>query len=182
MIVPHLLLILHEGFEEIETVVPLDLIRRAELPVTIASLSSNLSVLGAHHISLIADCCLSDLKNFDSFSALLIPGGPGVFKCLNCTPLLNCIRQFSKDRKLIATICAAPLLLKYVDVLPERLTAHPCVEKDLPSLDKKPVVVCRNFITANGPAAAFDFAFEIIRLLGSNELVFSLKKTLNYNH
>ncbi|MDR2396938.1 MAG: DJ-1/PfpI family protein [Puniceicoccales bacterium] len=174
------LLLIHEGFEEIETVVPLDMLRRAHVDVLTASLSGNVQVMGAHRIQMTADCLFSSLQSYDDFRGIIIPGGPGVFNVLNRTDVHQCLRQFNRDSKWIAAICAAPLLLKQANILPERFTAHASVKDDLPQLRAESVVVDHHFITANGPGAAFEFAFEIVGALLSKNLAFSLKKSMSY--
>ncbi|MDR0646914.1 MAG: DJ-1/PfpI family protein [Puniceicoccales bacterium] len=174
-----ILLLLHDGFEEIETVVPLDVLRRAHVDVLTASLSSNTQVMGAHQIQVTADCPFSSLQSYNDFHGIVIPGGPGVFNLLNRTDVHQCLQQFNRDSKWIAAICAAPLLLKQAGILPERFTAHVSVKDDLPPLRTDSVVVDHHFITANGPGAAFEFAFEIVGALMSKDLALSLKKSMS---
>ncbi|MDR0755319.1 MAG: DJ-1/PfpI family protein [Puniceicoccales bacterium] len=174
-----ILLLIHEGFEEIEAVVPLDVLRRALVDVLTASLSDNIQVMGAHQIQLTADGLFSSLQSYDDFHGILIPGGPGVFNLLNRTDVHQCLRQFHRDSKWIAAICAAPLLLKRAGILPEKFTAHVSVKDDLPQLRTESVVVDHHFITANGPGAAFEFAFEMVGALTSKDLALSLKKSMS---
>jgi 4-methyl-5(b-hydroxyethyl)-thiazole monophosphate biosynthesis len=174
------LFILHEGFEEIETIVPLDVLRRARVDVLTASLSDNIQVMGAHQIQVTADCLFSLLQSYADFHGIIIPGGPGIFNVLDKTDVHQCLRQFNRDSKWIAAICAAPLLLKRAGILPEKFTAHVSVKDDLPQLRAESVVVDHHFITANGPGAAFEFAFEIVGALLSKDLALSLKKSMSY--
>jgi 4-methyl-5(b-hydroxyethyl)-thiazole monophosphate biosynthesis len=174
------LFLIHEGFEEIETVVPLDILRRAHVDVLTTSLSSNIQVMGAHRIQMMVDCLFSSLQSYNDFHGIIIPGGHGIFNVLDRTDVHQCLRQFNHDSKWIAAICAAPLLLKRANILPERFTAHISVKDDLPQLRAESVVVDHNFITANGPGAAFEFAFEIVGALVSKDLALSLKKSMSY--
>ncbi|MDR2769450.1 MAG: DJ-1/PfpI family protein, partial [Puniceicoccales bacterium] len=167
------LFLIHEGFEEIETIVPLDVLRRAGVDVLTTSLSGNIRVTGAHQIQVMTNCLFSSLQSYDDFHGIIIPGGPGIFNVLSRTDVHQCLQQFNHDSKWIAAICAAPLLLKRAGILPERFTAHISVKDDLPQLRTESVVVDHHFITANGPGAAFEFAFEVVGALLSKDLAFS---------
>ncbi|MDR1255051.1 MAG: DJ-1/PfpI family protein [Puniceicoccales bacterium] len=173
------LFILHEGFEEIEAVVPWDILHRAHVDVLTASLSDNTQVMGVHQIQVTANCLFSSLQSYDDFHGIIIPGGHGIFNVLDRTDLHQCLQQFNRDSKWIAAICAAPLLLKRAGILPENFTAHISIKNDLPRLRAEPVVVDHHFITANGPGAAFEFAFEMVGALLSKDLALSIKKFMS---
>lgn len=173
------LLLLHEGFEEIEAVTPLDVLRRAHVDVTMVSTDDKEWVKGAHDVLLKSDISLSKVKDVASFDALVIPGGPGIFSIRNKENIVALIRTFHSKKKWIAAICAAPLLLKDAGVLPTSYTAHFSVMKELPDLkEDAAVVVDANFLTSQGPGTALPFSLELVALLKSKELVFSLKQAM----
>ena len=110
-----------------------------------------------------------------------MPGGPGVFELQENSEVLKLIRYFYEQKKLVAAICAAPIVLKAAGCLLENFTAHACVESVLEGCDtQKSVVTDKNMITARGPGAAFPFAFELIQRLTSDEVVLKLKESIHY--
>ena len=175
-----ILVLLFPGFEEVEAFVPIDLLRRVGVEVVVASLGQEFGVKGAHGIGCQADALLSslDVERFDGF---ILPGGPGVFDLQENSEVLKLIQYFYEQKKLVAAICAAPIVLKAAGCLPENFTAHACVESVLEGCDtQKSVVVHENVITSRGPGAAFPFAFEIIQRLTSDDVVLKLKESIHY--
>ena len=104
------LILLADGFEEIEATAPIDLLRRAEAVVTVASCSDSLSITGRSHISLQTDILLSDINDPLGYDMLVIPGGPAVFELRKRSEIIDLIRNFATTGKPIGAICAAPLL------------------------------------------------------------------------
>ena len=176
----HALMVFHEGFEEIEAISPLDILRRAKVEVDTVSLQDKMEVVGAHGVSLRVDECLRHIEDFSKYDMLVIPGGPGVFNILNDSLLLSLIQDFHKNNKWIAAICAAPLLLKEAGVLPQKYTAHFSVIQNLPEALPDAVVVDGNVITSKGSGSACEFAFACAQALQSEELVNKLKKSMSF--
>ena len=175
-----ILVLLFPGFEEIEAFVPIDLLRRVGIEVVVASLEKDLEVKGAHGICCQADTLLSSLE-VENFDGVILPGGPGVFELQENSEVLKLIQYFNQEKKLVAAICAAPIVLKAAGCLPKNFTAHACVESVLEGCDtQKSVVTDKNMITARGPGAAFPFAFELIQRLTSDEVVLKLKESIHY--
>lgn len=160
------LCILEKGFEEIETVTPVDLLRRAGVEVVMAGVSSAM-VTGRSGISIKADAMLAemDLGNFD---VLFLPGGPAVMELRKNSQLLDLIQQYAAKGKIIAAICAAPLLLKDAGVLEGKIfTAHFSAQAELPSTTGEGVVEDGNLMTSRGAGTAVDFGLALIeKLLG----------------
>jgi 4-methyl-5(b-hydroxyethyl)-thiazole monophosphate biosynthesis len=158
-----LLLILADGFEEIEAVATLDVLRRAKLATVALSAESDLAVLGAHGITLHADGRLDDRR--DEFSGIVLPGGPAVGKLRTDARVLRLVRGADAAKLPIAAICAAPLILSDAGLLNgRRYTAHPAVWDELPAVDRREsVIVDGNLITADGPGSAIAFAVAIVR-------------------
>jgi 4-methyl-5(b-hydroxyethyl)-thiazole monophosphate biosynthesis len=155
------LCLLVEGFEEIETVTPIDLLRRAGIEVMLASLSGS-QVTGRCGIKLVADDLLSHVET-SQFDLLLIPGGPGVGEMRSDGRPAALAREFADAGKSIAAICAAPLVLMDAGLLEgKRFTAYHSVRPELGGGLNDRVVVDGNLITSRGAGTAMDFALAII--------------------
>ncbi len=160
------LCLLFPGFEEIETVAPIDLLRRAGVEVVVASLMGEKLVTGRSNISIQADAVLSDVAPMD-FDLLLIPGGPGIKGVRADGKAAKLVSQFAAAGKPVAAICAAPTVLKDAGVLAaKRFTSHSGVVAELPdSLLQERVVEDGNIITSRGAATAVDFGLALVRRL-----------------
>jgi 4-methyl-5(b-hydroxyethyl)-thiazole monophosphate biosynthesis len=159
----HIITILADGFEEVEAITVIDLLRRAEIRVTTLGLSST-RVRGAHNIEIIAD---QELDRFsDDFDGIVLPGGqPGTRNLAASEKVLSLVRSAYKQDKLCAAICAAPLVLARAGILTNRkATCFPGVEKSLDDAQflLKPVVRDGTIITSRGVATALQFALELI--------------------
>jgi 4-methyl-5(b-hydroxyethyl)-thiazole monophosphate biosynthesis len=161
---------LAEGCEELEAVTLIDLLRRAGISVTTASLSGQRQLTASRQVGLVADTLLDNVLN-DEFDMLLLPGGQPGTTHLNADQRIHTLiqRQQQAD-KFIAAICAAPLVLAESGVLngkqatcyPGTLDAETWPEI---SLSDEPVVIDRKVLTSRGPGTAMDFALSIIELL-----------------
>ena len=160
------LCILAGGFEEIETVTPIDLLRRANIEVVVAAVGANLQVTGRSGITLVADRSLDDALASGDFDSLLIPGGPAVGALRKDGRTANLARDFHAEGKLIAAICAAPLVLHDAGLLDgRRFTAHASVRDELPGALDDRVVEDGTIITSRGAGTAVDFSLAIITAL-----------------
>lgn len=159
---------LAEGFEEIEAVATVDLLRRAGLSTVMVSIGSSLEVVGAHHIPLRADKALQDIDPADA-DAYVLPGGlPGVTNLNECADLRQIILRAEENGKLVAAICAAPMILGQLGLLNGKLaTCYPSFEQHLRGYrpTEERVVVDGRIITASGVGVAMEFALEIITYL-----------------
>ena len=169
---PHtVLVILAEGFEEIETIAPINILRRAGAEVTIASYNSQLFQNGRSNISIKADSLLSEIENPLQFNSLIIPG-PAVFKLRESTKIIKLIKDFHLAKKIIGAICAAPLLLLDAGVITEKTpcTAHDSIIDEIPHINKiKSVVNFKNIITSRGAGTAVDFGLSMIEQIFGTE-------------
>lgn len=174
------LFLLHENFEEIELVVPLDILRRAGIFVQLASTSWANSITGAHGIVLSTEHRLADFASncHETFDALAIPGGPGIEELRGNESLYGVFRRFKAANKFVCAICAAPLILKDAGILPERYTGYPSIANELPDITGETCVVSDKIITANGPCSAFEFGFEIAKALTDEKTVVAMKKAM----
>lgn len=164
-----ILVVLAEGFEEIEALTPVDMMRRASLPVKTVAIGEN-PVMGAHGIAVVADM-LADEVRLDEVEHLILPGGmPGSLN-LDASPLVDAlIKSVSGHEGHIGAICAAPLVLGRRGLLRgKRATCFPGFEEELvgAELIKQDVVTDGNITTANGMEAALPFAKELCTRIGA---------------
>ena len=159
-------LFLAEGFEEIEALTVVDVMRRAGMDLKTVSITECQKVIGAHGIPVLADMLLSeaDLANAEW---LIAPGGmPGSTHLSNCETLNRALKQHAQAGGKIAAICAAPAVVLYpLGILDgKEATCYPGFENECVKaiMCDSPVVVSDNIITANGPATALRFALTIV--------------------
>lgn len=167
------LIILAEGFEEIEAVTPIDLLSRAGVDVLIAGLTS-CTVTGAHsRLSVQCERLVDAVP--DEFDALILPGGmPGARNLAESRALKKLIQTMAAAGKIIAAICASPaLVLAPIGILDgKKATCYPSMETAFPAScthSSDPVVIDGNVITSQGPGTAFPFSLAIIEELVSHE-------------
>ena len=162
------LTLLAEGFEEIEVFTPVDLLRRAGVEVTVASLSDHRHATGRSGITAHADAALSEVGDH-LFDLLFIPGGPGV-KNLRADPRVRVVvERHAAAGKWLAAICAAPTVLNASGLLDgRRYTAHFSVAGELPHiLADQRVVADGNILTSRGAGTALDFGLLLVEKLVS---------------
>ncbi|PHO09636.1 DJ-1 family protein [Malaciobacter canalis] len=167
------------GFEEIETVSIIDICRRAEIEVTVAAVEE-LETVGAHNISIKADCKIEDVN--DEFDMIVLPGGlPNAFILAENNYVQNFLKKMKKENKLIGAICAAPYALHKADVLNQNYTCYPSFEEKI-RLDgyhqDDNIVIDDNVITSRGPATAMNFALEIVKILQGKKKYIEVKNGL----
>jgi protein deglycase len=165
---PTVLVLLAEGFEEIEVFTPVDLLRRAGADVTIASLVDHRHVTGRNGITVHADAALSEIGEH-LFDLLFLPGGPGV-KNLRADPRVGfVVGRHAAAGKWLAAICAAPTVLNAAGLLDgRRYTAHFSVAGELPAiLADQRVVADGNILTSRGAGTALDFGLLLVEKLMS---------------
>ena len=165
---PTVLVILPEGFEEIEAVTPIDLLRRAGAEVTVASLAENFHVTGRSGLVIHADTTLSSAAE-KPYDLLLLPGGPGVINLRSDPRVAELVRRQAAAGRWLAAICAAPTLLHAAGVLTgKRYTAHFSVAKELKEiLADQRVVVDGLIITSRGAGTSLDFGLMLVEKLVS---------------
>ncbi len=158
------LCLLEEGFEEIEAVTPVDLLRRAGVEVLMAGVSS-LQVTGKCGIRVLADDLLGSVSGGE-FDAVFLPGGPAVMALRGHREVVGLIRDFHSSGKLVAAICAAPLLLKDAGVIGERrVTAHFSVSGELPQNSGARIEFDGKLLTSRGAGTAVDFGLAFVEAL-----------------
>lgn len=158
------LCLLENGFEEIEAVVPVDLLRRAGVEVVMAGVSGK-EVTGKVGLEVIADAVLKELAG-KTFDVLFLPGGPAVMELRKNEGVIGLIREFHDAGKLIAAICAAPLLLKDAGILEgKNFTAHFSTNDELTQNTGERVVFDLGLLTSRGAGTAIDFGLALVEIL-----------------
>ncbi len=157
---------LAEGFEEIEALTVIDVMRRAGMDIKSVAVTHDVNVTGAHGITVKADLTLSETE-FDEAEWLIVPGGmPGSTNLSQCEKLNDALKAHAAKGGGIAAICAAPAVVLYpLGILDgKEATCYPAFEKDCVKavMRDAPVVALPNLITANGPASALRFALSIV--------------------
>ena len=166
---PTALVLLAEGFEELEAVTIIDVLRRGEVSVTTASLAAK-HVTGSHQISLQADTLLESV-NVEDFDALVLPGGPASKTLREDEHAQATIKRAAAAGKLLAAVCAAPTALEVAGVLTgKRATSYP--GNPLPSARwvDETVVQDGDVITSRGPGTSMAFALALVERLRGAEV------------
>lgn len=173
-----------EGFEEVEALTPVDVLRRADLELATVSIESDLCVKGAHDIEISCDMLLEESEKFQA-DMLVFPGGmPGSLGLANCQTLLSRIAKENEKKTWIGAICAAPMVLAKAGVLKGRkATIHPGMENELAGAEVCADRVCRdgNIITSQGPGTAMAFAFSLLEAISGKEKAADIKKGMLFN-
>lgn len=156
------------GFEETEAVGTIDVLRRGGIETTVVSITKELSVTGAHGLEVVADALYNEV-NFHEADALVLPGGmPGSSNLNACEPLKTQLLKHYNEGKLVAAICAAPIVFGGLGILKGRTaTCYPSFESALTgaTVTDNPVEVDGNVITGRGPGLVFNFSLAIVDYL-----------------
>ncbi len=150
-------------FEEIEAVTIIDILRRAGITVVTAGLSAN-PIVGAHGIAVLADVPL-DLIQAKDFNGIILPGGKGTPLLHEDARIQDLILEFAHQKKTLAAICAAPIVLSKAGVLKDKqATSYPSVRAALEVLAYREdsVVIDGAVITSRGAGTAMAFALELV--------------------
>ena len=170
---------LAEGFEEIEALTPVDILRRAGLPVQTVSIMDEQVVTGAHGVPVLADKMFAEIHP-ENAEMILLPGGlPGATNLDAHEGLGQMIMDFAKEEKPLAAICAAPLVFGNRGLLEgKKATCYPGFETYLQGAEYTAALVEKdgNFITGKGPGAALEFAFAIVEKYCGLDMVQQLKQ------
>ena len=181
-------ILLGKGFEEAEALVTADVLRRANLPVSLVSIDGNSTVTGSHGITVAADQSIVTV-GMDAGDMLVLPGGMGGVASLEGNPLaMALIRRAACDDSLwLAAICAAPTLLARAGLLDSGVHAvcYPGMEGELsavgaiPVLDR-PVAAQGNLITGRAAGSAFDFGLALVETLAGIDAARAVAAALVY--
>lgn len=173
----NILIPLTDGFEEIEAMVPVDILRRAGFNVVTAGIPATM-ITGANGTKIVTDKKLEDV-NPEEFDAIVLVGGPGYKNLGNSNKVLATLRDFNSKNKTIAAICMAPSILAKAGIIDDKkATIYPGQEREIPRPRGERVVVDGNIITSQAPGTAMEFSLKIVEKLGGKEKVNKLKRDL----
>lgn len=176
---------LAEGFEEIEALTVVDLLRRATIEITMVSVTGSLEVKGAHNIKVMSDTLFEDAYFVDA-DLLVLPGGMlGTAYLMEHEGLDYLLKEFHSQNKNIAAICAAPSVLGSKGFLEgKRATCYPGFESKLTGsiVVNQDVVEDGNVITSKGLGTAIDFSLSIINKLIDNSTAKRIADSIMYKH
>lgn len=165
---------LADGFEEIEALATVDILRRGGVTVRTVSLTDLRAVVGSHGITVMADGFLHSIGDV-SFDAIALPGGPGHQVLAAHDGLRRLLRQHQKDGRVLAAVCAAPVVLARAGMLRGmRITCFPSVEEECAAAGAiilhEPAVTDRWLVTGRGAGTAVHFALELLQKLEGREV------------
>ncbi len=176
-----LYMFLAEGFEEVEAIATLDVIRRADIEIQTVGVNS-LTVKGSHGIPVVCDILSDSILIDNELSGVILPGGmPGTNNLWNSSTVKNTVDYCNKNGRFVCAICAAPLILGRLNILNgKNAVCFPGFEDELIGAYPFDGYVCRdgNIITAKGMGSAVDFGIEIVSAIKGAETASKLKGTL----
>ncbi len=169
---------LANGFEEIEALTIIDVLRRAGIQTdTIGVIGSFIE--SKHGIRVMVDKRLNEV-NEDNYDAIILPGGyPGYENLRKSKRVIEILKKFNSQNKLIGAICGAPSILAREGLLDDKkATIYPGMERELPHPRDEPVIVDGNIVTSQGPGTAMKFALTLVKLLKGEKDAERLKREL----
>lgn len=174
---------LADGFEELEALAPVDILRRGGVEVKTVSINDSTAVTSAHGVTVQADM-LFDEADFSDADLLLLPGGmPGAANLRDHKGVCDALLQQHSQGKRIGAICAAPMVLGLLGILNgRRATCYPGFEKflDGATYTADLVTVDGTIITGKGPAAAFPYSYQLLSYFREPEAVESIKQGMMF--
>lgn len=179
---PNILLFLADGFEDLEALAVVDILRRGGADIATVSINANKQATSAHNVTMLTDLSIDELPATCQAEALVLPGGmPGAENLFACKKLMDMLQAQVAANRCVAAICASPgLVLGQSGLLNgHKATTYPSFERFFTAEvthTPEPVVVDGNFITAQGPAFAYHFAFAILEHLKGKAVADEVKK------
>lgn len=171
------------GYEEIEALTVVDILRRAGVETTMVSVMGERSVVGSHNIEVGMDALIDEV-DFDKIDMIVLPGGmPGTKNLEACETLMAQVDAFAAQDKIVAAICAAPSILGHRGLLRgKKACSYPTFESHLEGADvsQDPAVIDGNIITGRGMGAAIPFGLAILEKLQGKEAAQKMAETIVY--
>ena len=176
---------LANGFEDVEALIPLDVLRRGGVDVKTVSITGTNAVETAHGVTIIADLTFDEADLGDA-DLLMLPGGmPGASNLNSHDGVKAALCQQAKAGKMVSAICAAPLVLGGLGLLSgRRATCYPGFEQTLTGAEYtgELCTVDGNIITGEGPAAAFPYAYQLLAMLTDETTAMGVAEGMRYVH
>jgi len=177
----HIAVHLAEGFEEIEAISIIDVLRRADFEVSIISVSGDLVVSGAHNIKVTADI-LFENTDYSSVDMIVLPGGmPGAENLKAHSGLREQILNFNDSKKPLGAICAAPMVFGNLGLLKDKnATCYPGFEDELHGaiITGNDVEEADNIVTGKGAGVAIEFALKIVEMAKGKKVAHQLAQKM----
>lgn len=176
-------LFIENGSEELEFIAPLDIMRRANLEVDLISANNEDFITSSHNVKIIADKKINEVNNILDYDAIVIPGGiPGSTLLRDNKKIIEFYQTMYNSGKLVAAICAAPIVLSAAGITDDKeVTSYPGFDKEINYKNynsDKAVVIDKNVITAQGPAVAILFGYEIVNYLLQDNTAEDVKQAM----
>ena len=176
-------LFIENGSEELELIAPLDVMRRANLEVDVISANNEDFITSAHNVKIMADKKIEEINNILDYDAIVIPGGmPGSTLLRDNKKIIEFYQTMYNSGKLVTAICAAPIVLSAAGITDDKeVTSYPGFDKEINCKtynSEKAVVVDKNVITAQGPAVAILFGYEIVNYLLQDNTAEDVKQAM----
>ena len=176
-------LFIENGSEELEFIAPLDIMRRANLEVDLISANNEDFITSSHKVKILADKKIDEVNNMLDYDAIVIPGGmPGSTLLRDNKKIIEFYQTMYNSGKLVAAICAAPIVLSAAGITDDKeVTSYPGFDKEINYKNynsEKAVVIDKNVITAQGPAVAILFGYEIVNYLLQDNTAEDVKKAM----
>lgn len=176
-------LFIENGSEELEFIAPLDIMRRANLEVDLISANNEDFITSSHNVKIIADKKINEVNNILGYDAIVIPGGmPGSTLLRDNKKIIEFYQKMYNSGKLVAAICAAPIVLSAAGITDDKeVTSYPGFDKEINYKNynsDKAVVIDKNVITAQGPAVAILFGYEIVNYLLQDNTAEDVKQAM----
>ena len=177
---------LADGFEEIEGLAPVDILRRGGVDIKTVSITGNDFVETSHGVTIKADLKFEDIRNFDDADMMLLPGGmPGSTNLNNHDLLKKALLEQNNKGKRIGAICAAPMVLGGLGLLNgKKATCSPGFQKYMTGADYTAELfqIDGNIITGEGPAATLPYAYKILSFFIGDKATEDLQEKMQYAH
>lgn len=176
-------LFIENGSEELEFIASLDIMRRANLEVDLISANNEDFITSSHNVKIIADKKINEVNNILDYDAIVIPGGmPGSTLLRDNKKIIEFYQTMYNSGKLVAAICAAPIVLSAAGITDDKeVTSYPGFDKEINYKNynsDKAVVIDKNVITAQGPAVAILFGYEIVNYLLQDNTAEDVKQAM----
>jgi 4-methyl-5(b-hydroxyethyl)-thiazole monophosphate biosynthesis len=172
------IIFLINGFEEMEAIVPGDILRRAGVEVMFMSVTDEIEITGSHDIKIISDRIFDENAEADM---LILPGGPGASGYINNQNLIRILERQNNKNRHIAAICAAPVTLGKLGMLKDKkATCYPSMSDELGALEyiDLPVITDGNITTARAAGASAEFGIKLAEILVGTDKAQSVKTAM----
>ena len=178
------LLLLADGFEEIEALTFVDILRRAQIDIKTVSINDSKNVTGSHKITVCADLLCNEI-DISAVDGAALPGGlPGTYNLAESNFVKELFVELNAQNKFIGAICAAPYALAEFGILKgRRATANPAFWSKLGDAEVEKnmrVCVCEEVITSQGPGTAHEFALAFVEKIKGKNIALELKNEMLY--